>query len=209
MFPLRRQRGEYRANGSSSFSRAEPVPKVRAGHGPVQMLAVYIWRLFRCPAKCVQYRSMPIHSSDWRSYDQTAKDYDRVWATRFARVARGMADMMPAGCAPRVLLDIGTGTGIVPEVFAEIFRTLDVFAGCDISLGMLQQAKTRLANLPGGHRAEITAAAVASNTRLCKRSSQRQARRRTAGTTRGFRNTNPRAETLRKSQPVVRLPRQD
>ena len=90
---------------------------------------------------------MPIHSSDWRSYDQIAKDYDRVWATRFARVARGMADMMPAGCAPRVLLDIGTGTGIVPEVFAEIFRTLDVFAGCDISLGMLQQAKARLANL--------------------------------------------------------------
>ena len=141
MFPLRRQRGEYRGNGSSSFSRAEPVPKVRAGHGPVQMLAVYIWRLFRCPAKCVQYRSMPIHSSDWRSYDQTAKDYDRVWATRFARVARGMADMMPAGCAPRVLLDIGTGTGIVPEVFAEIFRTLDVFAGCDISLAMLQQQR--------------------------------------------------------------------
>ena len=34
--------------------------------------------------------------------------------------------MMPAGCAPRVLLDIGTGTGIVPEVLAEIFRTLDV-----------------------------------------------------------------------------------
>jgi len=90
MFPLRRQRGEYRANGSSSFSRAEPVPKVRAGHGPV---------------------------------------------------ARGMADMMPAGCAPRVLLDIGTGTGIVPEVFAEIFRTLDVFAGCDISLAMLQQQR--------------------------------------------------------------------
>src|SRR6059036_3509725 len=86
MFPLRRQRGEYRANGLSSFSRAEPVPKVRAGHGPVQMLAVR-WLL------------------------------------------------------------LGTGTGIVPEVFAEIFRTLDVFAGCDISLGMLQQAKTRLANL--------------------------------------------------------------
>src|SRR5207247_11305407 len=52
-------------------------------------------------------------------------------------------------------------------------------------------------------------AALASNTRLCKRSSQRQARRRAAGTTGGFRNTNPRAETLRKSQPVVRLPRQN
>ena len=55
--------------------------------------------------------------------------------------------MMPGGCAPRALLDIGTGTGIVPAIFAEIFRTLDVFAGCDISLGMLQQAKARLANL--------------------------------------------------------------
>ena len=77
-------------------------------------LTVYIWRLFRCPANCVQYRSMPIHSGDWRSYDQIAKDYDRVWATRFARVARGMADMMPAGCAPRVLLDI---EGPAPESF--------------------------------------------------------------------------------------------
>ncbi len=110
-------------------------------------LTVYIWRLFRCPANCVQYRSMPIHSGDWRSYDQIAKDYDRVWATRFAQVARGMAGMMPGGCAPRALLDMGTGTGIVPAIFAEIFRTLDVFAGCDISLGMLQQAKARLANL--------------------------------------------------------------
>ena len=90
---------------------------------------------------------MPIHSSDWRSYDQIAKDYDRVWATRFARVARGMAGMMPAGCAPRALLDIGTGTGIVPAIFAEIFGTSDVPAGCDISLGMLQQAKARLTDL--------------------------------------------------------------
>jgi len=94
-----------------------------------------------------QYRSMSIRSSDWRSYDRIAKDYDRVWATRFARVARGMAGMMPAGCAPRALLDIGTGTGIVPSTFAGIFKTLDAFAGCDLSLVMLQQAKARLTDL--------------------------------------------------------------
>src|SRR5881296_1216499 len=94
-----------------------------------------------------QYRSMSIRSSDWRSYDRIAKDYDRVWATRFARVARGMAGMMPAGCAPRALLDIGTGTGIVPSTFARIFKTLDAFAGCDLSLVMLQQAKARLTDL--------------------------------------------------------------
>jgi len=90
---------------------------------------------------------MSIRSSDWRSYDRIAKDYDRVWATRFARVARGMAGMMPAGCAPRALLDIGTGTGIVPSTFAGIFKTLDAFAGCDLSLVMLQQAKARLTDL--------------------------------------------------------------
>jgi len=55
--------------------------------------------------------------------------------------------MMPAGCAPRALLDIGTGTGIVPSTFAGIFKTLDAFAGCDLSLVMLQQAKARLTDL--------------------------------------------------------------
>ena len=43
-----------------------------------------------------------------------------------------MAGMMPGGCAPRALLDIGTGTGIVPSTFAGIFKTLDAFAGCDL-----------------------------------------------------------------------------
>ena len=58
-----------------------------------------------------------------------------------------MAGMMPGGCAPRALLDIGTGTGIVPSTFAGIFKTLDAFAGCDLSLVMLQQAKARLTDL--------------------------------------------------------------
>src|SRR2546426_2613588 len=90
---------------------------------------------------------MPIHNSDWRSYDQIANDYDRIWATRFEPVARAMAGLMPAGCAPVALLDIGTGTGIVPAIFSETFKTLRNIAGCDISLGMLQRAKTRLADL--------------------------------------------------------------
>ena len=55
--------------------------------------------------------------------------------------------MMPAGCQPRALLDIGTGTGIIPAIFSETFKTLQNIAGCDISLGMLQRAKARLANL--------------------------------------------------------------
>jgi len=51
--------------------------------------------------------------------------------------------MMPAGCAPRALLDIGTGTGIVPSTFAGIFKTLDAFAGCDLSLVMPQQCRSK------------------------------------------------------------------
>ncbi len=88
-----------------------------------------------------------VRNTDWRSYDQIADQYDRVWATRFEPVARAMAGMMPAGWAPVAQLDIGTGTGIVPAVFAETSNTLQNIAGCDISLAMLQRAKTRLGNL--------------------------------------------------------------
>jgi ubiquinone/menaquinone biosynthesis C-methylase UbiE len=90
---------------------------------------------------------LPVHSTDWRSYDQIANDYDRVWATRFEPVARALAGMMPAGYAPVALLDIGTGTGIVPAILAETLKTLHNITGCDVSLGMLQRAKRRLANL--------------------------------------------------------------
>ena len=88
-----------------------------------------------------------VHKSDWRSYDQIVHHYDRVWAARFQPAAQAMAGMMPAGCQPRALLDIGTGTGIIPAIFSETFKTLQNIAACDISLGMLQRAKARLANL--------------------------------------------------------------
>src|SRR2546426_10323247 len=89
---------------------------------------------------------LPVHNSDWRSYDQIANDYDRLGATRFEQVARAMAGMMPADCAPGALLDIGTGTGIVPAIFSEIFKTLHNIAGCDTSISMLQRAKALRVN---------------------------------------------------------------
>jgi len=84
--------------------------------------------------------------SDWRSYDEIASAYDRVWATRFEAVAREMARMMPR-CALETTLDIGTGTGIVPAIFAEVFKKPGVNIGCDVSRRMLRQAKARLPRL--------------------------------------------------------------
>ena len=82
-----------------------------------------------------------VHKSDWRSYDQIVHHYDRVWAARFQPAAQAMAGMMPAGCQPRALLDIGTGTGIIPAIFSETFKTLQNIAGCDISVCFNKQRR--------------------------------------------------------------------
>jgi ubiquinone/menaquinone biosynthesis C-methylase UbiE len=84
--------------------------------------------------------------NDWRSYDEIANVYDRVWATRFEAVARAMLTAMP-DCDPEFMLDIGTGTGIVAAVFAEILKRTGISIGCDLSPGMLRQAKARLPQL--------------------------------------------------------------
>ena len=52
--------------------------------------------------------------SDWRSYDEIAERYDRVWSARFEAVARHIWALMSPRASDK-LLDIGTGTGIVPD----------------------------------------------------------------------------------------------
>src|SRR5262249_1672889 len=84
--------------------------------------------------------------SDWRSYDQIADVYDRVWAARFEVVARAMAAAMP-DCRHERTLDIGTGTGIVPAIFAEVVAKPSLSVGCDIAPRMLRRAKARMPEL--------------------------------------------------------------
>ncbi len=82
----------------------------------------------------------------WRSYDDIAERYDPVWSTRFEAVARRIG-MLLAPLADESMLDIGTGTGIVPRILAELAPGTGLRVGCDRSAGMLMRARERLAGL--------------------------------------------------------------
>ncbi len=84
--------------------------------------------------------------SDWRSYDEIAERYDRVWSTRFEAIARHIWASMSPRESDNVL-DIGTGTGIVPRTLGEVTQAPCLAVGCDRSAGMLLRARARLARL--------------------------------------------------------------
>lgn len=80
--------------------------------------------------------------TDWAAYDPIAERYDEVWGARFEAVARLVwRSVAPAPGA--VVLDVGTGTGIMPHVLAERAGALAILVGCDRSKGMLQVARSR------------------------------------------------------------------
>jgi ubiquinone/menaquinone biosynthesis C-methylase UbiE len=84
--------------------------------------------------------------TDWRSYDAIAEGFDRHWSAQFEAVARRIWQL----AAPRVgdsVLDIGTGTGILPAVLIELFPPPKLLAGCDRSGGMLRRARVRASQL--------------------------------------------------------------
>ncbi len=82
----------------------------------------------------------------WRSYDDIAERYDLVWSARFEAVARRIG-MLLAPLVDEIVLDIGTGTGIVPRVLAELTPGTGLRVGCDRSAGMLMRARERVAGL--------------------------------------------------------------
>ncbi len=80
---------------------------------------------------------------DWRSYDEIAERYDKVWSARFEPVARRIWALMAPRAGDRVL-DIGTGTGIVPRILSEVAPAPGMVAGCDLSTGMLLRARAQV-----------------------------------------------------------------
>ncbi len=84
--------------------------------------------------------------SDWRSYDEIAERYDPVWSARFEPVARRIWALAPPRAGDKVL-DIGTGTGIVPMTLCAVAQKPGLVVGCDRSQGMLLRARARLAGL--------------------------------------------------------------
>ena len=84
--------------------------------------------------------------SDWRSYDEIADRYDRVWAQRFEVVARRIWALMPPKAGDHIL-DIGAGTGIVHRTVPEPAREALMCVGCDRSAGMVRQARRQVVGL--------------------------------------------------------------
>jgi SAM-dependent methyltransferase len=69
-----------------------------------------------------------------------------VWSARFEAVARRIWALTPIRSGDKVL-DIGTGTGIVPKTLSEATQASALLVGCDCSAGMLQRARTQVAGL--------------------------------------------------------------
>jgi ubiquinone/menaquinone biosynthesis C-methylase UbiE len=78
----------------------------------------------------------------WRSYDQVAADYERLFASRFGDVARDL--VARAGLEPgdRVL-DVGCGTGITAAGALDAVGPTGVVAGADLSVPMLGVGRAR------------------------------------------------------------------
>ena len=81
--------------------------------------------------------------SDWAAYDGIAGRYDQAWGRRFEVVARLVWDRISPARGASVL-DIGTGTGIVPHALGGRASDLAIVAACDRSTGMIAVARGRV-----------------------------------------------------------------
>ena len=81
--------------------------------------------------------------TDWSSYDNIAGRYDDVWGSRFETVARFVRERVSLTRGASVL-DIGTGTGIVPQALGSRALELSAVTGCDRSAGMIHVARSRM-----------------------------------------------------------------
>ena len=83
---------------------------------------------------------------DWRSYSEIAGRYDRVWSGRFETVARQIWTRVRLNAGDR-LLDLGTGTGVVPRTRPVAAGATGLMVGCDRSSAMLERACSRVPGL--------------------------------------------------------------
>jgi ubiquinone/menaquinone biosynthesis C-methylase UbiE len=105
-----------------------------------------VWRLFRRPLR--------------RMFDGLASTWDtRIGPHHLWALERALEDVP----APRHVLDLGTGTGVVARALAERYPEAEV-VGIDLSPGMVHEARRQLpSELAGRLRFEVgDAAALAS-----------------------------------------------
>jgi ubiquinone/menaquinone biosynthesis C-methylase UbiE len=81
--------------------------------------------------------------TDWAAYDTIAARYDDVWGPRFEAVARLIWEhVLPAPGS--IVLDIGTGTAVVPRALVSRRPEIAAITGCDRSPGMMRVARSRM-----------------------------------------------------------------
>lgn len=78
-----------------------------------------------------------------RSYDRLAEAYDQTWLVHLRSATGRLLDTLPGALPPGAILDLGCGTGFATLHLAERYAGRPVLA-CDVSAGMLAQARTRL-----------------------------------------------------------------
>src|SRR5262245_15330630 len=80
---------------------------------------------------------------DWAAYDTIAERYDEVWGRHFEPVARLIWEHV---APPRGgdILDIGSGTAIVPRALGSRSADVGSMTACDRSPGMLRVARARM-----------------------------------------------------------------
>ena len=85
-----------------------------------------LWRLFR-PALAA-------------TFDRLAPDWDqRMSPTRLTAIREALEAVETA---PRAILDLGTGTGSVARLAAELWPDAEI-VGADVSAGMIEEARSR------------------------------------------------------------------
>ena len=84
--------------------------------------------------------------TDWFAYGPIAGRYDDAWGSRFQAVAKLVWQRVSPGRGASVL-DIGTGTGILPHALGECAADLAVMTGCDRATGMIRVARARTPSL--------------------------------------------------------------
>lgn len=78
-----------------------------------------------------------------RSYDRLAEAYDETWLVHLQSTTRRLLCALPAVLPPGVIVDLGCGTGFATLHLAKRYVGHAVVA-CDVSSGMLNQARARL-----------------------------------------------------------------